>query len=75
MVELDRLGLPSIQPPHDLADPWPEKCTCKRRVDDPNFVIVCEEHGGLWSYKCGACREHSKRDEDWVLAIGKPWQE
>jgi hypothetical protein len=42
--------------PSDII--WPKACTCNGK----STVAFCEEHQGAWSYKCGACIEHVKRD-------------
>lgn len=41
---------------------WPTHCTCKKPI--PHTAITnCPEHGGLYSYKCGACVEHMRYEE------------
>jgi hypothetical protein len=40
---------------------WPAHCTCEKII--PHIAGLCPEHGGMWSYKCGACQDHLKRNE------------
>ena len=41
---------------------WPQykNCTCKGKITE-SVMFGCPEHGGWWSYKCGACVEHSRK--------------
>lgn len=54
-----RVGPFKIEHPVIETIIWPVRCTCKTPPTDP--IARCPEHGGMSSYKCGACIDHLKQ--------------
>ncbi len=52
-----------------------KKCTCTSKITI-HHIATCPEHGGAWSYKCGACWEHVKLHEkpEWLKQIENNFQ-